>query len=201
MSEFDQLRADQAAEREHESARAEEAFRAYQQALTDGNPAAAIPLVTDVTLQWYEESLRLAQSGTTSELEAAPIHKFVSALQLRALLGSEVHALASGEEAFGVLIENRIPMQARTDGDFRVKVSSPAFDAVVYYGHRDTIWTLQLHDGVWLVNVQYFNSFLGFINEDLTALEVLTGVRQTRNEYVERLEAAVGTSVSQIPAR
>jgi hypothetical protein len=200
LSELDELRKEQALERERETIRAEAAFSAYQQALLDADAAAAISLVSDATIEWYSESLLLAQSASPTELEAAPIHQFVSALQLRALLGSGVHEISTGSEAFGVLIEDFIPWRMSTEDGFRVYVDR-YLGGTVYYEQEETVWHLWLIDGSWQVNVQYFNNYVGFSNDDVHALELLVGTPLTRPEYIDALETFVDTPVREAPPR
>ncbi len=200
LSDFERQRIENAKKRKRETALAESAFLSYQKALEDLDADAATGLVTDVTFDWYHDSMVLAQSGTREELDMAPVHQFVTALRLRALLGSEIHDLASGEETFALLVAAGLPPRPPNFDDFRVAVSGPApFRGSVRDGAQRTWWTLQRNDDVWLVNAQYTYNFLSFLGDDMFALEVLTGRPLTRVEYIEYVSSVAGIDVAEIP--
>ncbi len=187
MSEFDRVRTSRLEERRQEEALALEAFVAYVDALTALDGETLVSLVTEGSLEWFDEVLDLAQTGDYQSFESAPIYQVVRALELRTFLGDGVLELDSGADALRVLADNRALIRPDVElPGMHVEVGTPISGSVRWGQGPSTLWTLQREGDQWRVDIGYAGNYFSIFNDDEGALEILVGSRLTRTELLER---------------
>ena len=166
-------------------------FDEYRRALLRRDGAAAFDLVTASTFDYYDRVLEAGVSARADDLlESMPISEALAVLAVRARVGSNLLAVADGEELF------RIGVDEGLIGD---NVASLQFDRIDIDGAQafgvaggTQAMRFEYTGRAWLVDLPFTADFLDD-NEDVL-IESLTGDVRSRKSLFEIVSIGYGTT-------
>ena len=192
---FDAVRQETIDEQRRLSEEAYDALRVYHRAIVSRNGELVTELVTQFTIEWFDEVRELAQNGDRTAFAAAPLSQAIRALELRLNFRDGLQTLRSGADTLAALVVSETIGVLDIDSpDVRVVADDAELASVLW--RQRPVANLRLENGAWRFDLGYDENLVSVsANSDeqyeRAIIESLTGIDANREALFEVLEAPI----------